>query len=147
MTLLDWHIFRMTGASARYRLRGNWRSFVACAALFALLWPSLGPLPWVATIDSHHHDVAQPGAAVDADASDDQDRSDVPGSPTHPVDHNCFQCQVLKHLARCVLSQPPAPEVALPAGCAVQPSARAQSQHARHVAFLPPVRAPPPRSA
>lgn len=31
------------------------------------------------------------------------DFSDVPGSPTHPLDHNCFECQVLQHLSRCVL--------------------------------------------
>jgi hypothetical protein len=108
------------------------------------VWPSLGPLPWIAMTGSHHHDIAQQAVAVEGDATDDgHEASDVPGSPTHPIDHDCFQCQVLKHLARCVLSQPPAPEAALPAGCPVQPGARAKPQHARQVALLPPVRAPP----
>jgi hypothetical protein len=144
---VDWHIFRMTSASARYQFRRGWRSFVASAALVALAWPSLGPLPWVATAGLHHHDVALQDAAAGSDANDDHYGSDVPGSPTHPADHDCFQCQVLKYLARCVLAQPPAPDASLPAGCAVQPEARAQSQHARALAFLPPVRAPPPRLA
>jgi len=135
----------MTRASARCGFRGGWRSFVASAALVALAWPSLGPLPWVATADLHHHDVALQRAAADSDANDDHSGSDVPGSPTHPADHDCFQCQVLKYLARCVLAQPPAPDAALPAGCTVQPEARAQSQHVGRVALLPPVRAPPLR--
>jgi hypothetical protein len=144
--LVDSRIFRTTRASARYRFRGGWRSFVAYVALVALAWPSLGSLPWVATAESHHHGVTQQGAAVDADANDRYYGFDVPGSPTHPADHDCVPCQVLKHLSRCVLSQPPAPDLALPTGCAVQPIARVEPQRARHVAFLPPVRAPPPRA-
>jgi hypothetical protein len=107
-------------------------------------------LPWIAVaVSPHHHDdVARDAADVDgAEASVHLDVSGVPGSPTHPADHDCFQCQVLKHLARCVLAQPVAPEIVLPAGCPVRPEARAESQRARDLAFLPPVRAPPPRAA
>jgi hypothetical protein len=124
---------------------------VACYALLALAWPSLGPLPWIALAASPHHhdrDGAHDAGHVDIEqASHRLDASDIPGSPTHPADHDCFQCQVLKHLSRCVLAQPDAAEVMLPAGCPVRPDARAESQHARDVALVPPVRAPPPRAA
>jgi hypothetical protein len=107
-------------------------------------------LPWIALPASshHHHDVAQGAVDVAIEAASHHlDASDIPGSPTHPADHDCFECQVLKHLSRCVLAQPVAAEVTLPAGCPVRPELRVESQHARHVAFLPPVRAPPPRFA
>ncbi|HSS70159.1 MAG TPA: hypothetical protein VLQ46_05835 [Casimicrobiaceae bacterium] len=118
----------------------------------ALAWPSLGPLPWIALAASphhhHHHDGAHDADDVDLEqAIHHFDASDIPGSPTHPSDHDCLQCQVLKHLSRCVLAPPVAAEVMLPAGCPVRPGVRAESQHARDVALLPPVRAPPPRAA
>jgi hypothetical protein len=108
-------------------------------------------LPWIVLAASphHHHDVTPDADDVDIDIGQaiHLDASDIPGSPTHPADHDCVQCQVLKHLARCVLAQPVAVEVMLPAGCPVRPNARAESQHAREVALVPPVRAPPPRAA
>jgi hypothetical protein len=74
------------------------------------------------------------------------DASDVPGSPTHPPDHACAQCEVLKHLARCM----PAPvTVLLPAAgeCAfVAPVPPFAAPLARAPARLPPARGPP-RSA
>jgi hypothetical protein len=123
---------------------------VASCALIAVAWPSLGVLPLIALESVPHQHIVAPneidpdGGAHSPKNHRHADASDIPGSPTHPADHDCFQCQVLKHLSRCVLSQPPAPDIALPAGCTVQPEARAQSQHEGHVAFLPPVRAPPP---
>jgi len=107
-------------------------------------------LPWIALPASphHHHDVAPDAVDVAIEAAGHHlDASDIPGSPTHPADHDCFQCQVLKHLSRCVLAQPVAAEVMLPAGCPVRPELRVESQHARDVALVPPVRAPPPRAA
>jgi hypothetical protein len=149
IALVNSRISPATHSSERPR-RPRWASFVACCALVALAWPSLGPLPWIALAapPHHHHDVAHDAANVDgAQAGDRLDVSGVPGSPTHPADHDCFQCQVLKHLARCVLAQPVAPEVVLPAGRPVRPEARSESQRARDLAFLPPVRAPPLRAA
>jgi hypothetical protein len=129
------------------RVRLRWRFWVAYGVLAGLVWPSLGPLPWIAEAAAHHHFVAH---AIDAD--DDgaaapghhhDDASDIPGSPTHPVDHDCLQCQVLKHLSRCVLLQPGVPDVPLPAGSPVQPSAGSESQYPARIAALPPARAPP----
>src|SRR5215470_715525 len=127
----------------------RWQSWVASYALAALAWPSLGPLPWIAMESlPHQHSVAQSAAGVDFDEASpadhhEEDASSVPGSPTHPINHDCFQCQVLKHLSRCVLAEPPAPDVPPPPGCAVRSYARVAPQHAGYTALLPPARGPP----
>lgn len=118
------------------------RHLIAWLALVALAWPSLGPLPYVVH-DFHahfhgdaHHD-ARDGSHAHIDASA------IPGSPLHPADHDCPECQVLKHLSRC-----------MPAGIAVailrpvvvavdSPPAVVAGHHAQAPAYLPPVRAPP----
>ena len=128
-------------------LRGRWRSWVASCALVTLAWPSLGLLPWVgmdltATDHAAAHERAHL-AANPSSAAHDNDSSDIPGSPTHPADHDCFQCQVLKHLARCVLSPLEPPTIPLQPGCAVQPRIVVESQFATDVAALPPARGPP----
>lgn len=86
------------------------RVWLASYVLVALLWPATGMLP-IAILglerpdaasaqhhdggaSQHHHD----GVAV----NHRHDASEVPGSPTHPEDHNCFECKVLQHLSRCV---------------------------------------------
>ncbi|HZI85132.1 MAG TPA: hypothetical protein VFF44_14530 [Casimicrobiaceae bacterium] len=116
--------------------------------LAALAWPSLGPLPWaVMDLAPAQYAVAPEGDAHFAPHEHHGDASDIPGSPTHPADHDCFQCQVLKHLARCVPYQTNASSVPLPSGDAIQPCARIEPQRTGFVAFLPPVRAPPPRGA
>jgi hypothetical protein len=120
-----------------------WRTCITWCALLALAWPSLGPLPWlVHGIEAHHHDgLAHAGDARDHDAN--ADASSIPGSPTHPIDHDCPECQVLKHLSRCVL---PALAIAvLPAVFvgAVTPRIAALLPSARLIAQLPPARAPP----
>jgi hypothetical protein len=129
--------------------RARWRSWVASYALVALAWPSLGLLPWIAVdFAPHHHSAAYQEAEFDADQSsaahhEHADASDIPGSPTHPADHNCFQCEVLKHLSRCVVPQVDPPTIPLPSGCPVQPLVHLESQHAGRIASLPPVRGPP----
>jgi len=122
---------------------------VVRCALIALAWPSLGALPWVAVeLAPHQHPVAQgeenaPNGSL-PQGHRHQDASDIPGSPTHPADHDCAQCQVLKHLSRCALVLPQVPVVALPARGPVRPVARAESQYDLHqIAALPPVRGPP----
>src|SRR5262252_9468728 len=92
--------------SAWRRLRrARWQSLIASYALVALAWPSLGPLPWIAMESlPHEHAVTQSGAGVDLDEASpadhhEEDPSSVPGSPTHPINHDCFQCKVLKHLS------------------------------------------------
>ena len=135
----------------RMSLRGRWRSWVAWCALIALVWPSLGPLPWIAVeLVPHHRDVAHESAAAGASERSGVhhhgDASDIPGSPTHPIDHDCLQCQVLTHLARCIVPALDLPTIPAAAGCAVQPHELAPSHRARLVAVLPQARAPPLRS-
>jgi hypothetical protein len=141
---------RLKRPSARDLPRRNaWRSWIAAYALVALAWPSLGLLPWVVmdvTATGHaaehqtQHAHATPSSATDEHHGD---ASDIPGSPTHPADHDCFQCQVLKHLARCVVPQLDPPAIPLQPGCAVQPDGQFESQWPGHIAALPPARGPP----
>lgn len=143
--------FHMLCSAWRRWGRVRWQSWIASYALVALAWPSLGPLPWIAMESlPHDHAVAQSSAGLDADEASpadhhEEDASSVPGSPTHPINHDCFQCQVLKHLSRCVLAEPPAPDVPPPPGCAVRSYARVAPQHAGYTALFPPARGPPLR--
>ena len=122
-----------------------WRTCIAWYALLALAWPSLGPLPFlIDDFGAHHDDVAVHASGTSGhDAGHHVDASAIPGSPTHPDDHNCAECEVLKHLSRCVL---PTLVIAILAPVvvgivtdriAVAPPA------AQVVAHLPPARAPP----
>lgn len=120
-----------------------WQTCIAWCVLLALAWPSLGPLPWlVHDFSAHHHDAL--AHAIGAyDPHHHADASSIPGSPTHPIDHDCPECQVLKHLARCVL--PTLAIAVLPAVfvSAVSPRIAMMLPAARPITHLPPVRAPP----
>jgi hypothetical protein len=89
----------------------------------------------VVALAGHHHDAGEPNHHHDA--------SDIPGSPTHPEDHNCFECQVLQHLSRCVLPDlgpvivPPVPD------CFIAPGSYLEPQLASFIAPRPPIRGPP----
>jgi hypothetical protein len=125
------------------------RRWLASFVFVAIAWPALGLLPWLAVESApHRHDgdhqgyeyaVERPTSAHHAHG----DASDIPGSPTHPADHDCFQCQVLKHLSRCVVSPIEPPAIPLASGCQVQPRIRETSRHASGIAALPPARGPP----
>jgi hypothetical protein len=121
----------------------RWRGFVAICALVALAWPSLGPLPWLVHDSSAHHHGEFSHAVGAYDQDHHADASSIPGSPTHPIDHDCPECQVLKHLARCVL--PTLAIAVLPAVfvSAVSPRIAMMLPAARPITHLPPVRAPP----
>jgi len=150
---------------------------VSTFALVALVWTSLGPLPWLfvgSYVAGHDHaESALTGQGADAhrDAHEAAaapreshshgehahstghhhrhyaDTSDVPGSPTHPLDHDCAPCQVLKHLSRCTIPLPfSLPAIALQRPMASCPQADPEPPRAVLVASLPPVRAPPSRS-
>jgi len=129
--------------------RGRWRSCIASYALLALAWPSLGLLPWVgmdstATDHAAEHQTRHSHATPSSAAHEHHgEASDIPGSPTHPTDHDCFQCQVLKHLARCVVPLLDSPTIVLPSGCPVRPQVERKSQFAAHIAPVPPARGPP----
>jgi len=133
--------------------RARWRAWIGRYVIAALVLPSLGPLPWLlagVAVDAHaavaHH-------ALDHDHTghghgDHGNPFDVPGSPTHPADHDCFACQVLAQLGRCCTL--PAPAVLAPrdtaAICALLCS-EAPVEIPSFFALVPPARAPPPRFA
>jgi len=139
------------GIAARLQLlprkvaRG-WRIWVATCALVAIAWPSAGPLPWL---------VFEPGDEIPAIADGGLERaahahhdaSDVPGSPTHPPDHDCAQCKMLKHLARCMATAPLAAAAASLAGAPPPVCAAVAPRYASLAAERPPIRAPPPAEA
>jgi hypothetical protein len=130
---------------AAHAVRG-WRAWLARYVLLAIAWPSIGALPWMMLdLREEGHLVAE--AAFDHDdgvaAHAHHDDADIPGSPTHPLDHDCAQCQVLKHLARCVLPDPVVAGVPPPAGAPVQPCAQPALRYASLPAEGPPIRGPP----
>jgi hypothetical protein len=123
-------------------LARGWRACVAWCALIALAWPSLGPLSFVVH-DFDDHFAAADHAHVHADVGHDVDVSSIPGSPSHPDDHHCAECDVLKHLARCVLSLP-ALAVAPPVVVRLLTQRIADSPaFAANPVHVPPARAPP----
>jgi hypothetical protein len=112
--------------------------------LLALAWPSLGPLPFLVHGFDDHHDAAIHASGTGGhDARFHVDASAVPGSPMHPDDHNCAECEVLKHLSRCVL---PLLVIAIlvpvVVGVVTQRIA-VPFPGPQRVAHLPPARAPP----
>ena len=137
---------------AKFLRRGRWRRWLVSYILVALAWPLAGPLPWLIRdterhegIEAHHSHGA--GGSDEHSAEHHHDASDIPGSPTHPADHDCFQCQVLKHLSRCVLLPPDPPTLPPQPECPVQALTGALPRHTSHIVVLPPARAPPLRSA
>ena len=127
--------------------RGRWRAWLAAYVLLALVWPAIGPLPWLIDFgpDEHRADrsVSNDNAGEHARSHAHHDASEIPGSPTHPDDHDCFQCQVIKHLARCVPSACAPPIVALAAGGSPKPPIVAESIYAALAVPRPPIRGPP----
>jgi hypothetical protein len=112
----------------------------------ALAWTAFGPLPWVilefAPANLFTASVAD-HATHDGDAPHRHDGSAIPGSPTHPADHDCFQCEVIKHLSRCILPDACTPTVPSRAAANVSVDPRIELPHAGAVAPHPPIRGPP----
>jgi hypothetical protein len=95
------------------------RRWIGRIVLVALAFPSLGPWPWLIA------DALATGAGpATREHRDDhahethRGASDIPGTPTHPADHHCVECQVLQHLARCIPEAPPARARSADAGSA-----------------------------
>jgi len=151
--------------SARTSRRRRIRSWSAWSALVALTFASLGVLPsiaieiaaehYAATAPSRHHGTGNVAAAHRhaADPSDAQeahhshpDFSDIPGSPTHPIDHDCDQCQVLTHLSRCIFVALTPPSLDPAPACPERPHFAVVARAARDIGALPPVRGPPRQS-
>jgi hypothetical protein len=133
---------RTTLSSGHRPVRG-WRSWVAWCAAVALILPSVALLPAVESEAAHVHSSAGHGEHAGAAGDGRLRLADVPGSPTHPVNHDCTPCQVIKYLTASVLPQP---------GFALSPWARkdAPPSDGRHppreivrVTVSPPIRAPP----
>jgi hypothetical protein len=131
--------------------------------LLALTWSSVGILPSIALqvassriVVPHRHDGGPSGRLAThehhAHGSGHVhhakgDFSDIPGSPTHPLDHECVQCQVLTHLARCVFDAGRASCLEVVRGRPVRPNVAVVARAARDVADIPPARGPPLHSA
>ena len=130
--------------------RHRWRRVLLAYTALALAWTAFGPLPWVilefapanlfaaSAVDDATHD-----STHDADAPHHHDGSAIPGSPTHPVDHDCFQCEVIKHLSRCILPDACTPTVPSHAVASVRVDLRIELPHTGAVAPHPPIRGPP----
>lgn len=121
-------------------LAKSWRIGIAWCALVALAWPSLGPLPYVV------HDFGEHVAIAGGHAHSDHhhaDASSIPGSPTHPDDHHCPECEVLKHLARCVLALPTLAVLAPVVVGFVARRVVVAAPSAPNPVHVPPARAPP----
>jgi hypothetical protein len=142
--------YRITLALPRRRGRaGQWRSWVALCAAVALILPSVALLP-AASLEfeseaAHvHYGAEHPSADRDAVAGDSRDRlADIPGSPTHPTNHNCTPCQVIKYLATSFLLQADIALLPLELNDAPPPDGWQQPQDIARVAVSPPIRAPP----
>lgn len=119
------------------------KKVVAWIALVAMAWPSLGALPWLARPTHGHVHAAGDAHGPESPAHQHVDASSIPGSPTHPVDHNCFECQVLQHLARCVFPAPVVGIVPSIVTCHVQPPVAVALPPTHVATVLPPARAPP----
>jgi len=127
--------------------RGPWRAWLAGYVLLALVWPAIGPLPWLIDLAPESHRADRSASSGDSDAHaglhSHVDASEIPGSPTHPDDHDCFQCQVIKHLARCVPSAWSFPTVSLFTGHSPKPLPQIETLLAAFVVPRPPIRGPP----
>lgn len=135
-----------------------WQTCIAWYALLALAWPSLGPLPYIvhdfgahlAAAGAHIHPdgdhadaTGNAGQNVGGDDAHHVDASSIPGSPLHPADHDCPECEVLKHLSRCMLPVLTV-DVRAPVTAAVaSPPVAIARPRAQATAHLPPARAPP----
>jgi hypothetical protein len=143
---------------------------LAWLALVAIVWPSLGPAPWLVRAvllepvhaaghahdggthahdggtHAHDHgaDAHDSGAHAHAhDATGALDAADLPGSPTHPIDHECFQCEVLKHLAQSVPAVPVVPALLPPPHDDAARTATSVGEAAADGTPLPPATGPP----
>jgi hypothetical protein len=121
----------------------RWRGWLAAYVLLSLVWPAIGPLPWLIDFGVDGDRASLVANAQESDAHHHHDASEIPGSPTHPDDHNCFQCDVIKHLARCVPSDGAYPIVAFIAARPPQPLAEVDSTQAASAVPIPPIRGPP----
>jgi hypothetical protein len=127
----------MTSAGRR------WRTWAAWCTMAALVWNASTPLPWLLRDIASDSDVSSAESDDHAHAAHRLDGADIPGSPTHPADHDCAQCEVLKHLARCVVPDPVVPGVAALEAAPVKPPAFAEARYAFRFVTRPRIRGPP----
>ena len=95
-----------------FRWRHAGRSLVALVAALSLFLPTLfslwavhpefilGDVPEPLASAGHRVFESEQGSALAGEAA-------IPGSPTHPRDHHCLSCQLLKLAAAVVASPPP----------------------------------------
>ena len=128
------------------RPRAKWREWVVLYTFVTVLWPALGPLPWMVANDAprHAHAVLHEHGHESAEHAH---HSDVPGSPTHPADHDCAACQVLHCLAHCVVALHESPRVAVQVVLATAHWLPSQPPTVFAVTPPQPARGPPARLA
>ena len=122
------------------RLTRAWRTWATVYLLLAVAWPAAGPLPWVAW---GIHSAGEHAVLASEPAGHHHDDADIPGSPTHPADHDCAQCQMLKHLSRCVRPAPCVAMIPPVVGDAEEITAQALPVYASFAVTPPPIRGPP----
>jgi hypothetical protein len=130
--------------STRAHRNSTWRRWTASCAVLALLWPALGPVPWLLQHAVHDH-LAQAAHehAHGAGSEHHHVDFDVPGSPLHPANHDCTPCQVLQCLAQCALLLPDPPRVPVHVVVADVPVTSTPVLVATSVAPPQPARGPP----
>jgi hypothetical protein len=130
----------------RRRAARLWRAVVAWGTLSAFLWPSVSALPWlwvaptVALVAEHTHDDESGGLHLHPHG----ENFAPPGSPAHPLDHDCPQCLALAHLMRCALPAPNPPSIAGSPAPAVDVYVAATPRPTCAFGAPPPIRSPPP---
>jgi hypothetical protein len=127
----------------------RWRSWIACGAAVALVLPSVVLLPAAGL--GFESEVAH-GQLVGVHSDAERDRagwhsreqlSDLPGGPTHPINHDCPQCRVIKYLSTSVLPQADIALLPLAPGDAAPSDGLHQPPDIARVTLIPPIRAPP----
>ena len=120
-----------------------------CAAV-ALMLPSVALLPAASLrLESeagHAHHGAKYLDYDGAAANSGLRLADVPGSPTHPANHDCAPCQVIKYLSASVLPQTDMALSPLALNHAPPSDGHHQPQDIVRVTLSPPIRAPPSAS-
>lgn len=141
-------IYRFEAVSMRFLGHdARWRPWIAYCTAIALLLPSVALLPAVDFESAAVHGYL---AAAHSDLERDhagggspERLSDLPGGATHPINHDCVPCQVIKFLATGFMPQADTALSPMSPGNAPPVDEPQQPPPIAGVALSPPIRAPP----